>query len=236
MLVGESARRAWLRWGAVGAVVLLGAVATFLAIAALWERHVEPETDIAWSVALGAVRDEPHQQTRSWRAAPAGDVILLTGGEALRGVARDSGRIVWRTQVEMTGDVRWDGPPTIADGTAYVAAGSSLHAIDPDTGDVLWTATEEERVVQHVASVGDAVAIATSPIGPETASDLILLDVSTGAERSRIEASELLDVEAGARIDPSSFVQRLEGDDERLYAGVTHLGRRRATIRNRSRR
>jgi outer membrane protein assembly factor BamB len=87
-------------------------------------------------------------------------IFVTTNGQAIYALHLDNGASAWQTGVNLQGT--WYGGITVGDdGTVYVATDTGLvHAINPLTGDIAWTATISDSFVTASTVIGDLILVA----------------------------------------------------------------------------
>ncbi|MFC5367267.1 PQQ-binding-like beta-propeller repeat protein [Salinirubrum litoreum] len=154
--------------------------------------------------------------TERWSRDPDADVrtpavadgtVFTPGMAGLTALDAATGETLWRYA---PGEQAWPAPPTVVDGVVYVTMldEDSVHAVDAETGDDLWTVTGVAAGDVSPHLYGDPFDDADSPLVVGGEDGLVVgLDPATGEERWRL--------------DVFGRVRRLAHRHTGLYVGTT---------------
>jgi len=122
---------------------------------------------IVWSSALGG---------NSWWSASCyenGRVFAMNGSGLLRAFDGATGNVIWSVQFPQS---IWDAPPTVFQGVVYVSGELKVHAVNANSGAVLWSSSVVNGDMSSPAVTNDGVYVSYS------CPNVYKLDPATGAK------------------------------------------------------
>ncbi|AEW94711.1 MULTISPECIES: outer membrane protein assembly factor BamB family protein [Streptomycetaceae] len=114
-----------------------------------------------------------------------GTVVTGTRGGGVQGWDAASGELRWERAGAQADFETPESGPAVVDGRVYYRGGGRLHALDPHSGTVRWSAPVDDGMpVRPVAAEGSVYVVAGTRV--------LSLDAATGAERWRFDAPAVM--------------------------------------------